>query len=177
MVFFGSLHFRPANHLTFSSLELSRNSPAALLIATAAARKRIMNLKMISNIVLNSFDLIIRVLMIAVCFINPNLHFYGFIMLLLLWIPSFLIASITFCCWKSCTRIRFYVLAIMLPYPFLQIMTRMKSLEETLFMEALKEQVFDPRYFMQLNIVSSSLQASTIVISILKGELAASGKN
>ena len=173
MVFFGSLHFRPANHLTFSSLELSRNSPAALFIATAAARKRIMNLKMISNIVLNSFDLIIRVLMIAVCFINPNFHFYGFIMLLTLWIPSFVIASTAFCGSKLYKRIGYYILTVMLPYPFLQIITRMKSFD--LFMEAVKDQIFDERHFMQLNIVSSSMQASTIVIFILKGEISSSG--
>ena len=136
-----------------------------------------MNLKMISNIILNSFDLIIRVLMIAVCFINPNFHIYAFIMLLTLWIPSFVIASTAFCCSKLYKRVGYYILTVMLPYPLFHMITRMKSLEDTVFVEAAKDQVFDKRYFTQLTIVSSSLQASTIVISILKEKLVSNGKN
>ena len=136
-----------------------------------------MNLKMISNVVLDAFDLIIRILTIAVCFIDPNLYFYGYIMLFILWMPSFVIASTIFCCWQSYKSIGYYFLTILFPYPFLQILTRMKSLEETLLTEDVKDQILDHIYFTQLNIVSSSLQASAIGISFLKGDLAFSGKN
>ena len=132
---------------------------------------------MISNIVFNSLDLIFRVLTIAVCFIDPALHFYGVFLLLILWIPSFVITSTAFYCWKPQRRILLYVLTFLLPYPFLQIIVSMKNLDETLFMEAVEYRILDLKYFLQLNIVSSSLQASTLVISILKGDLATTGKN
>ena len=44
-------------------------------------------------------------------------------------------------------------------------------------MEAVEYRILDLKYFLQLNVVSSSLQASTLVISILKGDLATSGKH